>query len=98
MCVGLPTSRSTNAEWPQMDSGGVVFLKHVLLYSSVFGLKSKTSHFVNSKNNNDIIILSKTWCRGDVPTHCPPNNREIIAPSQILSTVNEGRDSGGLII
>ncbi len=38
------------------------------------------------------------WSRADAITHCPPNYREIILPSQKLNTVRQGRDSGGQII
>ena len=68
------------------------------LYSSAFGLKSKTSHFVNSVNQNDIIILSETWCRVDVPTNCPPNYKEVVVPSQKIRNISRGRDSGGIIL
>ncbi len=68
------------------------------LNSSAFGLKSLNTEFQKSIKEMDIIILQETWSRADAITHCPPNYREIILPSQKLSTVRQGRDSGGQII
>ena len=66
------------------------------LNSSTFGLKSLALE-LNLKDV-DIIILQGTWCKADVVTHCPTGYREVIVPSQKHSSVNRGRDSGGLII
>ncbi len=68
------------------------------LNSSAFGLKSLNTEFQKSIKEMDIIILQETWSRADAITHCPPNYREIILPSQKLSTVRQGRDSVGQII
>ncbi len=68
------------------------------LNSSAFGLKSLNTEFQKSIKEMDIIILQETWSRADAITHCPPNYRETILPSQKLSTVRQGRDSGGQII
>ncbi len=68
------------------------------LNSTAFGLKSLNTEFQNSIKEMDIVILQETWSRADTITHCPPNYREIILPSQKLSTVRQGRDSGGQII
>lgn len=43
------------------------------------------------------MILLETWQK-DVITHCPPNYKEIILPPQKLSSVQQGRHSGGLIL
>jgi exonuclease III len=59
------------------------------LNSSTFGLKSLAL---------DVIILQDTWCKADTVTHCPTGYREVIVSSQKHSSVNRGRDSGGLII
>ncbi len=67
------------------------------LNSSAFGLKSLNTEFQKRIKEMDI-ILQETWSRADAITHCPPNYREIIIPSQKLSTVRQGRDSGGQII
>ncbi len=68
------------------------------LNSTAFGLKSLNTEFQKSIKEMDIIILQETWSRADAITHCPPNYREIILPSQKLNTVRQGRDSGGVII
>lgn len=68
------------------------------LNSSVFGLKSRHSDFMKELQDLDVIILQETWCRGDAFTSCPSGYREIILPSVKLSSVTQGRDSGGMII
>ncbi len=68
------------------------------LNSSVFGLKSRHSDFMKDLEDIDVIILQETWCRGDVFTGCPSGYREIILPSVKLTSVTQGRDSGGMII
>ncbi len=68
------------------------------LNSSVFGLKSRHSDFMKDLEDIDVIILQETWCRGDVVTGCPSGYREIILPSVKLTSVTQGRDSGGMII
>ena len=68
------------------------------LSSSTFGVTSLNKDFQNYVKNIDIIILQETWSTADVATHCPPHYREIVLPSQKLSTVRKGRASGGLII
>ncbi len=68
------------------------------LNSSAFGQKSLNTEFQKSINEMDIIIPQETWSRADATTHCPPNYKEIILPSQKLSTVRQGRDTGGQII
>lgn len=68
------------------------------LNSTAFGLKSSNTEFQKSIKEMDIIILQETWSRADTITHCPPNYREIILPSQELNTVWQGRDSGRQII
>lgn len=69
-----------------------------VLNSSVFGLKSRHSDFMKDLEDIDVIILQETWCRGDVFTSCPSGYREIILPSVKLTSVTQGRDSGGMII
>ncbi len=68
------------------------------LNSSVFGLKSRHSDFMKDLEDIDVVILQETWCRGDVFTGCPSGYREIILPSVKLTSVTQGRDSGGMII
>lgn len=68
------------------------------LKSSAFGLKTLHHDFQNSIKEKDIIILQETWCKAAMVTHCPPDYREIIIPSQKISTIHQGRDSGGIII
>ncbi|XP_056588353.1 uncharacterized protein LOC130408891 [Triplophysa dalaica] len=68
------------------------------LNSSVFGLKSRNSDFMKDLEDIDVIILQETWCRGDVFTGCPSGYREIILPSVKLTSVTQGRDSGGMIL
>jgi len=68
------------------------------LNSTATGLKSSNTEFQKSIKEMDIIILQETWSRADAITHCPPNYREIVLPSQKLNTVRQGRDSGGQII
>ena len=68
------------------------------LNSSTFGLKSLALEFNKNLKDVDVIILQETWCKADVVTHCPTGYREVIVPSQKHSSVNRGRDSGGLII
>ena len=55
------------------------------LNSYLFGLKSRNLDFLDKVTGVDIVILQETWCKGDVPTGCPPNYREIIVPSTKLS-------------
>jgi hypothetical protein len=68
------------------------------LNSSTFGLKSLALEFNKNLKDVDVIILQETWCKADIVTHCPTGYREVIVPSQKHSSVNGGRDSGGLII
>lgn len=68
------------------------------LRSSAFGLKSRTTDFIRELKDSDIIILQETWNRGDMPTGCPLGYREVIFPSTKLKSVNQGRDSGGMLI
>lgn len=68
------------------------------LNSYLFGLKSRNLDFLDKVTGVDIIILQETWCKGEVPTGCPPNYREIIVPSTKLNGVTQGRDSGGMLV
>ena len=42
-------------------------------------------------------MLTETWCRADVDTHCPPGYAKIVLRSQKQKHVKHGRDSGGVI-
>ncbi len=61
-------------------------------------IRQLLNYISNYIKEMDIIILRETWSTADAITYCPPNYREIILPSQKLSTVRQGRDSGGQII
>lgn len=68
------------------------------LYSSAFGLKSRDPDFIKYTEGVDVLILTETWCREDMSTHCPSGYCEVIVPSIKLSSVQRGRDSGGLLV
>ena len=68
------------------------------LRSNTFGTKSRNPDFTREIANTDIIILQETWHRGDSPTGCPANYRELVVPSTKLTGVKQGRDSGGMLI
>ena len=68
------------------------------LRSTAFGLKSRYLDFIKEIRNTDIVILPETWCRGDGPTGCPLNYRELVVPSTKLPGVKQGRESGGILI
>ncbi|KAL7850076.1 hypothetical protein SRHO_G00194250 [Serrasalmus rhombeus] len=68
------------------------------LYSSIFGLKNGDPVFLKNIEGVDVLILTETWCREDTPTHCPSGYCEVIVPSLKLSTVQRGRDSGGILV
>ena len=68
------------------------------LRSTTFGTKSRNPDFTREIANKDIIILQETWHRGDGPTGCPANYRELVVPSTKLTGVKQGRDSGGMLI
>lgn len=68
------------------------------LYSSTFGIKSIQPEFLENIENVDILILTETWCRTDMQTHCPKGYHEIVIPSLKNKNVNHGRDSGGILV
>lgn len=68
------------------------------LRSTAFGLKSRNPDFTKEIKNTDIIVLQETWHRGDGPTGCPVNYRELVVPSSKLTGIKQGRDSGGILI
>lgn len=68
------------------------------LRSTAFGIKSRNPDFIKEIENTDIIVLQETWHRGDGPTGCPVNYRELVVPSTKLTGIKQGRDSGGMLI
>ena len=68
------------------------------LTSSAFGTKSRNPDFTKEIANTDIIVLQETWYRGNGPTGCPTNYRELVVPSTKQTGIKLGRDSGGMLI
>ncbi|KAI4904413.1 hypothetical protein NFI96_007497 [Prochilodus magdalenae] len=68
------------------------------LYSTAFGAKSAGLEFLKIIQHVDIVILLETWCRDDVPTHCPSGYSEVVLPSFKRPEITKGRDSAGALV
>ena len=66
-----------------------------VLYSSTSELKSGNPEFINSIKDDDIMVLTETWCQNNLLTYCPPGYNEVKVPSIRLTNTSKGSTTGG---